>query len=131
MIPSDIVLLDKTEITAKTPLGQATIVVHKTGIGYSCALWSGDKLLASQKFGKNANAFSKAAVLAPLLIQAKTHIGATADKYPDGVDLTIRVEHAGNVHTVDGKLPLDKNQLSQFAGLLDFVKQVNSVVNKG
>lgn len=136
MIPSNIALLDKTEITAKTQFLEATLVVAKTDAGYSCGLWGNapgadPQYITSQKFGANTNAIAKAAVLAPLLIQAKEYVGATAEKYPEGLLISIRVEHGGKTHTLDGKLPLHKNQLAQFAALLDWVKQVNAVVNKG
>lgn len=127
----DLALLDKTEITAKTALGEATLVIHKSPDGYACAVWSGGKCLGHKKIGAKANAFSKAAVLGPLLVVAKDAVKATAEQYPEGLEIRINVEHNGKTHAVNGKIPLDGNQINQFMSLVDWVKQVNAGVNAG
>lgn len=132
---TDIALLTKTEIIAKTPHGQAMVVISKTDQGYSCGLWGGDPAqptyLGDAKFSQRANFIEKAQVVGGLLNQAKGYLEATADKYPEGLDVQIRVEHNGKTHSVNGKLPLDKNQVSQLVAIVDWVKQVNAVVGRG
>lgn len=126
----ELALLDKTDITAKTPLGEVTLVIARTSVGYSCGLWSGDNLLASNKIGQGANVVAKAAVIGPLLIKAKEHLAATTEKYPQGLDIVVRVEHQGKVHTVPGRIPLDKSQLAQLMSLLEWVRMVNTELNR-
>jgi hypothetical protein len=131
MIPQDIALLDKTEITARTDLGEITLVIGKTQNGYTCALWSGDKLLGSNKFGSAANVITKAASIGPLLVMAKQHLQATADKYPSGLAIVVRVDHKGKTHEIPGRIPLDAGQLAQFGSLIGWVRKVNDIVQGG
>lgn len=127
----DIALLDQTEITARTALGEITLVIGKTAAGYTCALWSGDNLLGSNKFGATANVLGKAAVIGPLLVMAKEHLQATPDKYPQGLDIVVRVLHKGAEHEIPGRIPLNANQLIQFASLIDQVRKVSVLFQKG
>lgn len=126
----DLALLDKTDITAKTPFGAVTLAIARTDAGYSCGLWSGNKLLGSNKIGKGANVIAKAAVVGPLLIQAKEYLSATSQKYPEGLDILVRVEHGGKVHEVPGRIPLEKSQLAQLTSLFDWVRRVNDELKK-
>lgn len=126
MIPKDIALLDKTDITVRTPWGEATLVIGRTDTGYACGVWSGDKLLGSQKFGSRATILEKATVIGPLLVLAKNHVQAHAEKHPDGVQIHVRVEHKGQVHEADGRVPMDVSQIAQFTKLVDFVRTANA-----
>lgn len=131
---TDIKLLTKTEIIARTPVAQAMVVIEKRENGYVCGVWGGDpadpKHLGDAKFSQRANFIDKAQVVGGLLNQAKSYLQATAEKYPQGLDVEVRVEHNGKTHNVKGKLPLDKNQVSQLVTLVDWVKQVNSIVGR-
>lgn len=131
MIPKDIALLEKTEITARTELGEVTLVIGKTQNGYSCGLWSGDTLLGSNRFGESANVITKATVIGPLLVMAKEHLQASAEKYPTGLDIIVRVEHKGTVHEIPGRIPLNAGQLAQFSSLIDQVRKVQALFHKG
>jgi hypothetical protein len=130
MIFQDLALLDKTDITAKTPFGEATLVIARTNVGYSCSLWSGGTLLGSNKIGKGVGVIGKATVIGAMLIKAKEHLSATPEKYPEGLDIVVRVEHKGTVHEVPGRIPLDKNQIAQLTSLLDWVRKVNAELQK-
>jgi hypothetical protein len=130
MIFKELALLDKTDITAKTPFGEVTLVIARTDVGYSCGLWSRDKLLGSNKIGKSASVVGKATVIGALLIQAKEHLAATHDRYPEGLDIVVRVEHKGKVHEVPGRIPLAATQIAQLTHLLDWVRKVNAELHK-
>ena len=121
----DLALLDKTDITVRTPLGSVTLAIAKRDDGYACGLWSNDSLLGRTSFRADANMFKKAASIGPLLAKAKEHLGATAQKYPEGLEILVRVEHGGNAHEIPGRIPLDVNQIAQFSELLNWVRKVN------
>lgn len=123
---TDIALLDKTEITVETDHGQITLVIGKTSAGYTCALWSKDKPLGSGKFSSDANVLTKVAVVGPLLVMAKERLQATAQRYPDGLKVVVRVEHDGKKQEIPGRIPLDGNQLKQLLDLFEIVRQANT-----
>jgi len=128
---NDLVLLEKTEITAKTDLGEVTLVIVATPLGYSCAAWSGDKLLISNKIGKSVGLLGKASVIGAMLIKAKEHLHATHERHPDGLEIIVRVEHKGAIEEARGRIPLGEGKLEQLKKLFKFVRVVNAHLQEG
>lgn len=125
----NLVLLDKTDITVKTPVGSVTLAIAKRDKGHACGLWAGDTLLASSMIPTGAGGLIQAGVIGPLLLRAKDHLAATVTRYPDGLEIHIRVEHQGRVYEVPGRIPLDADQLAQFMSLVNMVRKANDNVS--
>jgi hypothetical protein len=124
----DLILLEKTDITVKTPYGEVTLAIAKRDTGYACGLWSGDNLLKSAVIPLDTGMLGKVNIIGPLLIKAKDHLSASAERFPTGIELLVRVEHKGSVHEIPGRIPLSEPQLSQLMNLVEVIRQANAKV---